>query len=86
MSYEEIVADTNRWIREMMIREQIVGYIFLGLCVILLIGMGWLVWLEHKERKAHKVVGGDTYYPVVTDTVQYVNGVEFHKMGVAGRR
>ena len=86
MSYEEIVADTNRWIREMMIREQITGYIFLGLCVILLIGMCWLIWVDHKERKAHKVVGGNAYRPTVTDEVQVINGVEFHRMGVAGRR
>ena len=74
-------------VREVMYRVEISGYIFIGLCLILVAGLVWLLHLEHQERKARKVVRGYQYGPTVTSETQIgPDGTEWHRMGVPGRR
>lgn len=92
MNYAEIEAinrETAELTRRMMLKWNIIDIVLVILCLTMIILAVRLIWEEHrerKERKAQEVYAGYEYQPTVTDTVQYVNGVEFHKMGVAGRR
>ena len=66
--------------------EQIMIVILLILfCLILTVVAIRLMWEEHRERKERKrqeVFTGNEYRPTVTDTVQVIDGVEYHRMGV----
>lgn len=87
MNYEAMVRDTDKMIRDIMFREQIAEWVLWGLCAVLavIVAVAWVQ--QRKARKAErmaKVVGGFHYVPVVTDDVQMVGDVEFHRMGVPG--
>lgn len=86
MNYEEMIRDTDKLIRDIMVRSQIAECIMFGLMLILAAMIIRLWWAERKALKALKTAGGDEYKPTVTDTVQVINGTEFHRMGVPGRR
>lgn len=88
MNYEAMIRETEKTVRDIMFREQIAEWVLWGLCAVLAVLAVLLLWEEHKtvrEARAAKVVGGHVYAPVVTEDVQIVNGVEFHRMGVPGR-
>ena len=86
MNYEEMIRETDRMIRGIMIRSAIAECILFALVAIVAVLMIRLWWAERKARKAQKVVGGEVFSPVVTEVTQMVDGVEFHRMGVPGRR
>lgn len=83
MDYMKLTSDTSEMLKQMMIKNTIECAVMIGLCVILIVLM---VIMIRSDRKVKKVVGGYQYHPTVTDTVQIVDGVEYHKMGVPGRR
>ena len=85
--YLELVQDTKKLTTWVILKEDIVSLILIALMVVLAVLAGMLLWSEHKERKAQKAArwNGAEYQPNVTETVQYINGVEFHKMGVPGK-
>lgn len=88
MNYEEMVRDTDKMIREIMVREQIAEWVLWGLCAVMLVLVLAAWWQQRKARKAERmaqVVGGFRFVPNVTDDVQMVGDVEFHRMGVPGR-
>ena len=86
MTYEESIRETDRMIREIMVREQITLYVLVGLAVILAGALLWLWLKQRKEAKLQKVVGGYEYRPEVTETVQVDQfGTEFHRMGIPQR-
>lgn len=86
--YMKLVSDTREMTQRMTLKWDVISCILIGLMALLAIIGLRLIWEEHRERKEaklHQVVGGYEYQPTVTDTVQYVNGVEFHRMGVPGK-
>ena len=88
MSYEELVRDTAEMTNRMQLKWDVISAIMIILCAALVVIGIRLIWEEHrerKERKAQEVYAGYQYQPVVTDTVRVENGVEYHRMGPAGR-
>ena len=88
MNYEAMVRETDKMIRDIMFREQIAEWVLWWLCAVLavIVAVAWVQ--QRKARKVErmaKVVGGFRYAPNVTDDVQMVGDVEFHRMGVPGR-
>ena len=72
----------------MALKWDVISCILIAMMALLAVIGLRLIWEEHRERKEAKLretVGGDVYQPTVTDTVQYVNGVEFHRMGLPGK-
>lgn len=98
MTYAEIEAinrETAEMTRKMMLKWDIIDIVLAVFCLILIVLAVRLILEGIRERKERMTSSdsygatfptGEGYQPTVTDTVQYVNGVEFHKMGVAGRR
>lgn len=87
-NYEAMIQDTDRMIREIMVREQIWLGVLIGLSVLLTVLAIVMMVQTHKAHKAERVqrvVGGYEYRPQVSSDTQVVNGVEFHRMGVPGR-
>ena len=86
--YEDMIRETEEMIRGVMLREQIAEWVLYGMCLVMLV-MVIVAWrAQRKARKAErmtKVVGGFRYEPTVSNDVQVVNGVEFHRMGVPYR-
>lgn len=85
MSYEEIIRDTEEMTRKMALKWDIISALLVLMMAALLVLVIRLMWQEHKEKKALRAqerAGGDEYQPTVTENVQIVNGVEFHRMGV----
>lgn len=88
MNYAELVRDTEEMTQRMTLKWDVISCILIGLMALLAIIGLRLIWEEHQERKELKIqetYTGYEYQPTVTDTVQYVNGVEFHRMGVPGK-
>lgn len=88
MNYAELTRETDEMLKRVMLRNSIETAILIGFCAILIILMIAMLWSDHRERKARKVqniVGGYQFRPTVTDEVQVINGVEFHRMGVPGK-
>lgn len=92
MNYEEI-NELNRQTAELTkriaLKWGIIDIVLAVFCLIMIALAVRLIWegiRERKERKMQEVVGGYEFVPVVTDTVQYINGTEFHRMGPVGRR
>lgn len=85
MTYTEMVADTERMLKGIMIKNDVVSCIMIALCVTLIVLLARILWESHKEKKQVNQEWTE-YRPTVTDDVQVVNGVEFHRMGIAGRR
>ena len=86
--YMELVKDTREMTQRMALKWDVISCILIGLMALLAIIGLRLIWEEHreqKERKLQETYTGYEYQPTVTDTVQYVNGVEFHRMGVPGK-
>lgn len=89
MNYEEITRETAELTKRIMLKNDIISAILITMCAALIILAARMIWEEYrdrKERKLQEVIGGYEYQPTVTDTIQYVNGVEFHRMGPATRR
>ena len=88
MTYEEMIADTDKMIKDIMRQEEIWMYVWIVLSaiflILIMIGL-FQEWKYMKKKKVMNVVGGNDYTPVVTENVQVVNGVEFHQMGVPGK-
>lgn len=92
MNYEEI-NELNRQTAELTkriaLKWGIIDVVLAVFCLVMIALAVKLIWSEYrerKERKSQEVFCWDEFVPVVTDTVQYVNGVEFHKMGTVERR
>lgn len=88
MTYEELTRETAEMTKRMMLKWDIISAVLILFAVILFVLAVRLLWEEHRERKARKlqeVFTGFEYRPTVTDTVQVIGGVEYHKMGVPGR-
>ena len=88
MDYSKMIQGTDQMLHEIMLREQIWLGVLIGLAVLLSVLAVIMIVQEHKAHKAAKVervVGGFEYRPQITEDVQVVNGVEFHRMGVPGR-
>lgn len=88
MNYAELVRDTREMTQRMTLKWDVISCILIGLMALLAIIGIRLIWEEHLERKERglqETYTGYEYQPTVTDTVQYVNGVEFHLMGVPGK-
>lgn len=84
--YMKLVQDTKEMTKRIVLKEDIVCWVLIGLMALLAIIGLRLIWEEHRE--ARRQATGNSfgeYRPTVTDTVQVVNGVEFHRMGPAGR-
>lgn len=98
MNYAEIEAinrETAELTKRIALKWTIIDIVLAVFCLIMIVLAIRLIWegiKERKERMTSSVSFADTfptvegYVPVVTDTVQYVNGVEFHKMGIVERR
>lgn len=95
MSTDEFILDTQRVLREINARREIYDIVFFSVMAIVLVGclvvlIGWFVG-NMKAKKAarktvcEKVVGGYAFRPVVTEEVQVIDGIEWHRMGPAGR-
>ena len=89
MNYEETIRETEEMIRGIMIREQIAEWVLIGLCVVL-VGLIVIVWVKGRKSTSSDPSGatfptGEGLRPTVTEDVQIVNGVEFHRMGPVGR-
>ena len=85
MTYEEIVRDTAEMTKRMNLKWDIITGLLILFCLILTVVAIRLMWEEHRERKERKrqeVFTGNEYRPTVTDTVQVIDGVEYHRMGV----
>lgn len=90
--YMKLVQDTKEMTKRIVLKEDIVCWVLIALMAVLaFIGLR-LIWEEHRDRKERKVARQQAtgnsfgeYRPTVTDTVQVVNGIEFHRMGPAGR-
>lgn len=88
MNYEQMIKETDELIRGILLRQQIAECVLFILCAVLLMLLVRLWWKSHKlvkASKAAKIIGGKVFVPVVTDDVQIVNGVEFHRMGTPER-
>ena len=88
MNYEAMIAETDKMLRGIMLRERIWMGVLIGLSVLLTVLAIVMMVQAHKAHKAErvqKVVGGYEYRPQITEDVQVVNGVEFRRMGVPGR-
>jgi len=88
MNYAELVRDTEEMTKRIILKGDIICLVLIGLMALLAIIGLRLIWEEHRERKERRLqetYTGYEYQPTVTDTVQYVNGVEFHRMGVPGK-
>jgi len=92
MKYAELVRDTDEMTKRIVLKEDIVCWVMIGLMAVLAIIGLRLIWEECRDRKEQKAARQQAtgnsfgeYRPTVTDTVQVVNGVEFHRMGPAGR-
>ena len=86
--YMKLVSDTREMTKRMTLKWDVISCILIGLMALLAVIGLRLIWEEHRERKERKLqetYTGYEYQPTVTDTVQYVNGVEFHRMGVPGK-
>ena len=87
--YMKLVRDTEEMTKRITLKGDIICWVLIALMAVLAIIGLRLIWEEHRERKERRLqetCTGYEYQPTVTDTVQYVNGVEFHKMGVPGVR
>ena len=95
MSTEEFILDTQRVMREINQRQEIYDIVFYSVMSIVMVGclvvlIGWFI-ANLKAKKAakrtacEKVVGGYAFRPVVTEEIQVIDGIEWHRMGVAGR-
>ena len=85
MSYEELTADTERMLKTIMIKNDLVSVILIALCLTLIVLLARVLWESRKEKKQVSQEWTD-YEPTVTEDVQVINGVEFHRMGIVGRR
>ena len=88
MNYEQLTRETAEMTKRMMLKWDIISIALIALCAVLVIIAVRLMWEEHRERKERKlqeVFTGFEYRPTVTNTVQVIGGVEYHKMGVPGR-
>ena len=86
MTYEQMIRETDQLVRDVLHRSMIAEAVMFSMIAVLLALIVRLWWMERKARKAQKVIGGEHFSPTVTDTVQVVDGVGFHRMGVPGRR
>lgn len=85
MNYEQLTRDTAEMTKRMMLKWDIISGLLILFCLILTVVAIRLIWEEHRERKARKlqeVCTGYEYQPTVTDTIQIIDGVEWHRMGV----
>ena len=86
--YMKLVRDTEEMTKRITLKGDIICWVLIGLMALLAIIGIRLIWEEHRERKERRLqetYTGYEYQPTVTDTVQYVNGTEFHRMGVPGK-
>lgn len=90
--YMKLVRDTEEMTKRITLKGDIICWVLIVLMAVLAIIGLRLIWEEHRERKEQKAARQQStgnsfgeYRPTVTDTVQVVNGVEFHRMGPAGR-
>lgn len=98
MNYAEIEAinrETAELTKRITLKWDLISIAMVVVCLVMIALAIRLIWegiRERKERMTSSVSFAATfptvegYVPVVTDTVQYVNGVEFHKMGIVERR
>ena len=81
MNYEEIVQDTQEMIRHMELKWDIIsGLMIIMMAVLIAVGIR-LIWEEHRDRQEKSFCGAE-YRPTVTEDVQIIDGVEWHRMGV----
>lgn len=84
--YMKLVQDTKEMTKRIVLKEDIFCWVLIGLMAVLAIIGLRLIWEEHREARRQETGNSfGEYRPTVTDTVQVVNGVEFHRMGPAGR-
>lgn len=84
--FEEIARQTVQKSRQLDAEWEIISVVMAVLAALMVIMTLYLMWCAHRDHKARKRgVWGD-YRPTVTDDVQVVDGVEWHRMGVPGRR
>lgn len=86
MTYEEMIRETDQLVRDVLRRSMIAEIVMFAMIAVLLALIVRLWWMERKARKAMKVIGGEHFSPTVTNETQTINGVEWHRMGVPGRR
>ena len=86
MSYEEIVRDTAEMVKRMRLKWDIISAVLVLMIAALIVMAVRIMWEDHKERKARKMVAWGQYRPTVTDDIQVADGVTFHRMGVPDRR
>ena len=86
MNYEAMILETDNMIREIMRREQMWEAVLIGLAALLTVLAAVMMVQVHRDHKARKMAEWGQYRPTVTDEVQVAHGVEFHRMGAAGKR
>lgn len=85
------MTESREWLDEIVRRNAVANTVILilsGIAIVIFFILMGMMYMDHRKmRKAQKrpFPTESGFRPVVTDTVQIVNGVEFHKMGVCDR-
>lgn len=86
VEYEQIARETVQKSKQLDAEWQIISVVMAVLAALMVIMTIYLMWCAHRDHKARKRGVWGEFRPNVTDDVQIVNGVEFRRMGVPGRR
>lgn len=85
------MTESREWLDEIVRRNATMNTIILilsGIALLIFFILMGMMYMDHRKMKRVQKRPFPTesgYRPVVTDTVQIVNGVEFHRMGVCDR-
>ena len=84
--FEEIARQTVQKSRQLEVEWQIISIVMAVLAALMVAMTLYLMWCAHRDHKARKRGVWGEFRPTVTDDVQIIDGVEWHRMGVPGRR
>lgn len=84
--FEMIALETARKSRQLDAEWEIISVVMAVLAFLMVAATLYLMWCAHRDHKARKRGVWGEFRPTVTDDVQVIDGVEWHRMGVPGRR